>query len=509
MKNFIVISLSLFLLTACSSSGDDSRQTYTFSDKETALQVFNSSRISCSGPCHESAGGLTHYSSRGRSSYVVGVCSLTYIGNNQVLTNKHCVDNDLQYAGANCKDRIKMYFPAAQGKPAESFMCDKVLSVSPLSVSGSNNVDRPDWAILTFSGSTRRSASPVNREDGLLPKQKVHAYSVFYSLDSSGDIIKVTGQMRKNSCELSLKDQGNSKYYFDAFAYIWETGENCTEAIIKGNSGSGLFNEQNQLVGVLNLGITRSGVNLRKTGGSNIACISHFGNPHPHCQYLASNSRFNSFIESIWKNALIVYGEAEQATTNPSHELSVLSQNYINGIFETDSAHNIDIHDLTLTTVSSDSVNQIETSLIDLQRQRLLDVSALPLKCVHKHQVENRNELTVLFKSKRKRRTDEENRHSYDVLPVKTQLAHTSDLLLMKIQKSTSNAVRSDYSSFQELFDFCESGALLSGRFCDLLQDKALELKEKDIHHYSSVNAHRILEQFSADELVLKIPYCQ
>src|SRR5687767_7543906 len=98
---------------------------YKFSNKVDAQTVFNGSKVSCEDGCPQYVGGLVTYT-EGRNSYIVSVCSLTLIDDNLILTNRHCLPDDLQYKGASCAGRIRVKLPATNGFRSEDFECNRV-----------------------------------------------------------------------------------------------------------------------------------------------------------------------------------------------------------------------------------------------------------------------------------------------------------------------------------------------------------------------------------------------
>ena len=155
--SLIVVNL---LLTSCGliDGMAKSESTRKFTDEEQAQNFFNSSTIECeSGDCPQAIGGLYTYAGQDES-YSVGSCSLTLISSNTVITNRHCLPEDIEKAGSSCFNRIRIILPQAEGFPTETYECDKVVAASlhyPQTAA-------PDWSVLKFKGQTKRKPIQKN-----------------------------------------------------------------------------------------------------------------------------------------------------------------------------------------------------------------------------------------------------------------------------------------------------------------------------------------------------------
>jgi hypothetical protein len=292
----LILSLSSVLVVACGQdkknkpdvSNKNNVQTYTFENETTAQRVFKSSTLTCKdGQCPEGVGGLTSYSDvvgpDGSKGYEVGACTHTLISPDRILTNKHCLPVDLQVKGQSCEKRILIKFPASRGKPAENIECGKIVDFSEPSTE-TVIAQHPDWAVIELKTSSSRQPVPTNT-DGIENKTGVALFPVFYNLDNRGETVLVTGEVRKTECKTNhLSDI--TEFFFHKFSAIFGVAD-CSETIIHGNSGSGLFSPEQQLIGVGSYTNTDSdGKSVNKMGGTNLACIHYFNeNPSVFCSF--------------------------------------------------------------------------------------------------------------------------------------------------------------------------------------------------------------------------------
>ncbi len=202
------------------------------------------------------------------------VCSATLIGNRQILTNAHCVPQDLRQNGASCAGRVKINFPANRNFPPEQFDCESVQAVhlgpefmAPF---------RQDWAILTLRGTTNRQAARSSQR-GVARHSMIQLFKVDRDLFSGDSVVTETRCQANTSSSPVTQDT-------QRWSNLVEIND-CDANLIVGNSGAGYFNEQGRLVGVhswgCNPGTQLCDEILRENplakpnfgGGTNISCI--------------------------------------------------------------------------------------------------------------------------------------------------------------------------------------------------------------------------------------------
>lgn len=258
-----------------------------FSTEAQAQHFFNTSTIDCnSQDCPENVGGLYTFTTKSETSYNVGSCSLTLIDSNRVITNRHCLPDDIETSGSLCKKRIKILFPQNKDFSFESYDCKQVVKASV----HYPNVGGPDWAVIEFEGSTKRK--PIKKKlSGIALNQDVLLYPVYFDLNASG---YSRGTIRQVVCK------ANSNFYFsDDFISPWSALFNiayCNRQMITGNSGTGLQNFNGELIGVYAFGMKDNVLAEYKKdyprlqdnfgGGTNLFCIPFINkNVSSHCSY--------------------------------------------------------------------------------------------------------------------------------------------------------------------------------------------------------------------------------
>lgn len=259
-----VLSMMLLLtiLTGCGasstdqSSKSDNRKYYSELDelkKELELQVvICTERMS---DCPESIAKLAFWG-KSDSSYYMSVCSGNLYKEEFIITNAHCIPDEVKKAGSVCSDQIKVLFPSTQNKSAEAAHCSRIIQV----FDEENNVD---LAVFKLNRLVKRSGVEI-KKGGFKEGAAVHAYV----MNPAGSY---AGGISKKSCNLSvanLMTLGQSAN--NATALL--SGEHCD--VIGGNSGSGLFSEDGKMIGLIFARIDRSV--LREIAATNLLNTEYF-----------------------------------------------------------------------------------------------------------------------------------------------------------------------------------------------------------------------------------------
>ena len=218
--SLIVIQLSLSSCGFKFGSDDSDSFNRTFEDAEEAAFVYRNSTILCdveaqNCPSYVAAlvafTELTEYKNGDYStSFVVSYCSGTLIDGQRILTNRHCLPDDLQYAGADCRDRFKIIFPRVIGYGAEKLDCDSVESLTSDAAytNDGDSVTHEDWAIIRIKDQTSRPFANVSLS-GMPHDLKLQSFPVFYETQdmrmSNGQRLQVpTGRLRRRDCTVNL-----------------------------------------------------------------------------------------------------------------------------------------------------------------------------------------------------------------------------------------------------------------------------------------------------------------
>ncbi len=289
------------LLSACSQSFFEPKHNLPpstqpeeafFPNAQEAYKVFSETTLSCEeDDCPEYVGGLMYYAQLDSGYYGTGACSATLIDTDKILTNAHCVPHEIRQEGASCFDRIKFNLPANKKSPYEKLDCDRVIGFSADWGQGA----QVDWAILKIKGVSARTPAPVNLSK-IEPQKEIQIFKVDYNLDL---IHHQRGRILKTHCKANT-NHFLSRHYVGELSPLLNVSD-CNHEIIKGNSGSGLFDADMKLVGVLSFGFEPDEENksIVRTlfsdfspnfgGGTNLSCVPYFlpasYQPSPLCEF--------------------------------------------------------------------------------------------------------------------------------------------------------------------------------------------------------------------------------
>ncbi len=495
----ILIACGLLLvLTACSGGSDDKTQTFKFEDRPTAVKVFETSRVSCSGECPQYVGGMTTYTEKW-DSYYVNVCSVTYIGQNRILANRHCLVSDLVSKGKSCKGRIKFKFPATQSLPAQTLECDQIVDFSDHDVSKDDQVMRPDWSVMTFTGSIARQAPLIETEAGLQHGEKFTAYPVRYALDSSGDYIKVSGVIHKNTCTLN-RQSSMQEFFYSAFSSLY-SAQGCADKIINGNSGSGIFNTADRLTGVISYA---SGSSDNIAGGTNGSCIPYLRTPHADCEF-KSTPQFMDALENLtYFNRGNEYGDNFRIV-NPAFQTPDTHKSYVSG---EESA--IDISQL-IYQAGEEPIFSLP--LMDTYKKAMAKFMFYDnVTCIDRKKLPGDNTLYIpalhlkIWKHDSSKIESEKQVLKFKVLETSNEIvALTSD-------KQFPGAVDA-VSKYSELIKKCEKSRKSLFSYmdfsCEALDDWNRDVSQLKLEQSSEVYALALLRNFKLNSMEIRIPLCE
>ena len=192
--------------------------------------------VSCSSKdCPSFVGGMFRKLNSGQS-----FCSVSLISPSQILTNAHCIPEDIAKAGSDCEGRIRVAFPKTKDHPSESFHCKRILSVA--SDYNKNEPDSPDWAVLELDGVSSRK--PVAfRRDEIEPHEPVTMYKVDF--DSVGRSA-IRGRIIKTDC-LANSSHLLTDDFIGPISALFSVG-NCDPFLKVGNSGSAVLDRKEDLL---------------------------------------------------------------------------------------------------------------------------------------------------------------------------------------------------------------------------------------------------------------------
>lgn len=326
LSALLFLVLTAGWLSGCGLGPSIELSSTVFGDEETARFAFENLTIDCDEPgmnCPSYVGALITYTSTSRTSYSMGKCSGTLISEDQFLTNRHCLPDDLQFAGANCLDRIGVIFPETRDHSELRMDCQSVHSLASDKAflfegekigDPKKKADVEDWAIINLQGSTSRPPVPVSL-NGLPHGTRVVAYPTFYESERvhfrGPRVITLDhGNIRRRDCTISQRTSTSLNQMLHEkstlYSAICDFG-----AFIGGTSGSGIFT-QDGLAGLHSYSAEEEdgydheaqdlGFDERFTGGTNAFCISTF-NPHDRDLCLKRTSPASEALRNVpWIN---------------------------------------------------------------------------------------------------------------------------------------------------------------------------------------------------------------
>lgn len=246
MKSLTVVTLLLlssFTLIGCGKSDSkpatSSARIQTFEDLEQLTRALNKQKVYCDdiqNNCPGYSAKLTFWGAKDDGNYYLGVCSGSLYQNKYIITNSHCIPEELKRAGANCSDQIKILFPQTRLYAGESSRCARVIQAF------NNDQNQPDIAVLELERSIYRDNLTISKNN-FIDNSKVYAYTMNpnpYDSNVGNIVLKKCTLSIDNALFMSNSNQSHAAVLF---------GNDCN--VIGGNSGSGLLNEKGEMIGAI------------------------------------------------------------------------------------------------------------------------------------------------------------------------------------------------------------------------------------------------------------------
>jgi V8-like Glu-specific endopeptidase len=245
---FKKMALSFFLsvlLISCggedttSNSPTDNIQEF---DTQTKLQnAIQTSRVICGENnlnCPSNVGKLTFWFKK-EEKFFLGSCSGTLVEEEYFVTNSHCIPDDLRVNDLNCSKQISIQFPQTNQHNKENLKCLKIAQVFPY------KEWEPDLAVLKIQKSKYLRKNTFFAKNDFSHKQKTYSYTMNPSKRD-----QMLGTIVRKECQISLDNIFT--YHADKYAgNVLISGSACH--VISGNSGSGVFNERDELIAVIHI----------------------------------------------------------------------------------------------------------------------------------------------------------------------------------------------------------------------------------------------------------------
>ena len=264
-------SFFLFIFIGCTGDSGSGSGFFVFEEFR-AMQLYSESIISCpTGDCPSFVGGLYSLSHDKSKGYTIGACSLSLIVSDRVLTNAHCIPENISRVGESCLGSIRIVFPKTDKEPLETFGCEKILNKASVL----KNPDNPDWVILKLDKPSVRE--PVTFDfGGIGYMEPVTLYKVDFDIEtfssSRGTIVRTSCLANTNNM-LSTEFLGPVSPLFNV--------SDCDKKLVIGNSGSAVLNKDGNFIGLFSFispDKNRLPLKLKKKknivgGGTNGVCI--------------------------------------------------------------------------------------------------------------------------------------------------------------------------------------------------------------------------------------------
>ncbi|MEC9283181.1 MAG: trypsin-like serine protease [Bdellovibrionota bacterium] len=284
------MSSSLLLLVNCGDGGaiDSDSATSKFKIKSNALLAQKNVSIQCidQKECPEYALGIVgvrEVTNKNNKEYEVYGCSGTLIEKDVILTNRHCLPIASSRVGDKCEG-LEILFAQTQSQDAEKVSCKEVLAISN-DFTG-DTADKPDWVILRLKKSLNRKTATTNNS-GVPAFEKLVSYPVTFSIIGVDENKNMYATIQKNSCHARMDHLLSVKYNHPK---SYNLAGVCDYNVINGNSGSALFNENQEILGLMAAGVQKVATDENATfyfgrkidfprlsfTGTNLHCIPYF-----------------------------------------------------------------------------------------------------------------------------------------------------------------------------------------------------------------------------------------
>lgn len=230
-KSFLLTLMSLSVLVSCGGGGGGKNK-FKFSGDE-ALTAENP-QVSPDYSFREGM-GLLFIKNHGDLS----VCTSFMISQTHLMTNSHCL-SDMSLT-QSCSANVGVHVRTQNG--FEFRKCNRIVSKSKISGSFTD----PDFAVIELDSALDVRPMNLSRE-GVVEAAELTIESVDYSQDSD---LTIHGRRKISRCSPHMN--GAMGNYTEALSSILpvfgDAGQTCK--IIKGNSGSPVFNRNGKVVSVL------------------------------------------------------------------------------------------------------------------------------------------------------------------------------------------------------------------------------------------------------------------
>ena len=260
------IIIATLLIAGCGSSKDDS-QYVDIDSYDVAMEKLQNSQLTCQGNCVPGVGLLIALTRESENSTLIQRCTIFQVAPKLMITNSHCIPQDLRVERASCNDRLHVFVPVnAQGNIIHT-KCARVLSAMQITSDGSGVPDFrvPDFALIELISELPQSSNLPLAESVTSRVRSFHLEAKAVVVDPLQSESSYSGLQKSTFCGITSPSFNRSE------RFVLQT-PSCK--IINGNSGSPLLNTENQVIGVI-FASTRSSTDA---WSHDLSCISstHF-----------------------------------------------------------------------------------------------------------------------------------------------------------------------------------------------------------------------------------------
>ncbi|MCO5143864.1 MAG: S1 family peptidase [Oligoflexia bacterium] len=316
MKRFfpILVLLSLtVILVSCAKEKSSSKTVESpiykipTTSLEAAVRIASNASPKCakgSDDCSLSVGLLTYATSDGAAQ-----CTASLVAPNIILTNTHCVPDDLKKANSSCSGRMWMNFIQASGYDSK-LECDRVLFASDKR----DGKIEADYAYIKLAKSSNRPYFEMSRE-GFSDNELVHLYKMNPISAANG----FSGELKKVVCRTVMDSLLPKKFDVQSNTSSVVTFADCQ--VIPGNSGGPIVGASGKVKGVIfallrvqaNIeNLARYGINSTSTThrymslGTNLRCLKD-----KSLYDSATSDCSNEAIEQSLESARSIYNQKQ------------------------------------------------------------------------------------------------------------------------------------------------------------------------------------------------------
>lgn len=304
---------------------------YHYSPSLTVAQSMASTgTVDCSGTnCHDSVGMLATVHPEKveyvwglfTSQFPVGQCTAFAVSPTVIVTNAHCVPNDLRSTGANCENRIWVTFPKTANFAGQRAGCRQIMVTSTIDeVPGSPNfTGLPDYAFIELDRAIARTPLRLS-QDGLADEAAV---TIFKVNPISSD--KLAGLMERKQCKALQRTLVIPSFDRADRPIVMLSGCNT----IQGNSGSPVLDESGAVRAILHGTKLAAGKYPEFSIATNAACIPRSDGIHPisvssECSIIPSSAEAKKSATPVIPageiEKLLATAEAQIAAWGTAHD---------------------------------------------------------------------------------------------------------------------------------------------------------------------------------------------